>query len=204
MEKIRYKQWDNEDKKYYLREETPEELSEYLTGTLEQYLDCCKDDSRIGDKKTMQELSDLWDKLVEAKDEYIEISVSSTGPFLNIEVEIFGKIQIKLTATRTPLDDTYEVLRIESIKIHPFFLEFGYQAANVIDHVAWALGSEKTEYKIVQCNAFENAFLLFNGYEKDVVNKENEIYLVKHHRDEYGYIIRNERQARDVSPEDGE
>lgn len=204
MEKIRYKQWDNEDKKYYLREETPEELSEYLTGTLEQYLDSCKDDSRIGNEKTRQELSDLWDKLVEAKDEYIEISVSSPGPFLNIEVEIFGKIHIEFTAIRTPLDDTYEVMRIESIKIHPFFLEFGYQAANVIDHVAWALGCAKTEYQIVQCDVFEIAFLLFNGYEKDVVNKDNEIYLVKHHRDEYGYIIRNERQARDVSPEAGE
>ena len=42
--KIKYKQWDDEEKKYYLHEETEEDLRNFLIGTLETYLDDCKEE----------------------------------------------------------------------------------------------------------------------------------------------------------------
>ena len=195
-DKIKFKQWDNEEGKYVLCEESEEELRNFLLGTLETYLDDCKDE--IGDIDVIER----WSAKTYNK-EYLKASISNNGAYLNIEVSLFDKMSVTLTAHRDGLD-VYNLLEIGMIWLHPNYLPYSYQLNNVIDHVAWVLGCEKAQYMIMNPKSFEMGFLFYNGFDLNIVDMDGFIYLEKHYREEYGYIIRNERQARDVSPEDGE
>lgn len=193
-EKIKYKQWDDEEKKYYLREETEEEIRNFLIGTLETYLDVCKDE--IGDL----DIIERWDCKVHDNEDYIKASISNCGDYLNIEVSLFDKMSVTLMAHRDGLD-VYNLLEIGMIYLHPNYLPYSYQLIRVIDHVAWVLGCEKSQYRIMSPKSFEMGFLYENGYSLNIVDMDGFIYLEKHYREEYGYIIRNEGQACDAPAE---
>ena len=193
-EKIKYKQWDDEEKKYYLREETEEEIRNFLIGTLETYLDDCKDE--VGNP----DIIERWDCKVHDNEDYIKASISNCGDYLNIEVSLFDKMSVTLMAHRDGLD-VYNLLEIGMIYLHPNYLQYSYQLINVIDHVAWVLGCEKSQYMIMNPKSFEMGFLYCHGFELNVVDMDGFIYLEKHYREEYGYIIRNEGQACDAPAE---
>jgi hypothetical protein len=193
-EKIKYKQWDDEEKKYYLREETEEEIRNFLIGTLETYLDVCKDE--IGDP----DIIERWSCKVHDNEDYIKASISNRGAYLNIEVSLFEKMSVTLTAHRDGLD-VYNLLEIGMIYLHPNYLPYSYQLIRVIDHVAWVLGCEKAQYRIMSPKSFEMGFLYENGYSLNIVDMDGFIYLEKHYREEYGYIIRNEGQESDAPAE---
>ena len=93
-DKIKYKQWDNEEKKYYLREETEEDLRNFLIRTLDTYLDNCKDE--IGNP----DIIERWSCKVHDNEDYIKASISNGGAYLNIEVSLFDKMAVTLTAHR--------------------------------------------------------------------------------------------------------
>ena len=192
-EKIKYKQWDDEEKKYYLREETEEELRNFLLGTLETYLDDCKDE--IGDIDVIER----WSSKTYNK-EYLKASISNNGAYLNIEVSLFDKMSVTLTAHRDGLD-VYNLLEIGMIYLHPNYLQYSYQLINVIDHVAWVLGCEKAQYMIMNPKSFEMGFLYCHGFELNVVDMDGFIYLERHYNENHGYIIRNEGQACDAPAE---
>ena len=193
-EKIKYKQWDDEEKKYYLREETEEEIRNFLIGTLETYLDVCKDE--IGDP----DIIERWSCKVHDNEDYIKASISNCGDYLNIEVSLFDKMSVTLMAHRDGLD-VYNLLEIGMIYLHPNYLPYSYQLIRVIDHVAWVLGCEKSQYRIMSPKSFEMGFLYENGYSLNIVDMDGFIYLEKHYREEYGYIIRNEGQEGDAPAE---
>ena len=193
-DKIKFKQWDNEEGKYVLCEESEEELRNFLLGTLETYLDDCKDE--IGNP----DIIERWDCKVHDNEDYIKASISNRGAYLNIEVSLFGKMSVTLTAHRDGLD-VYNLLEIGMIYLHPNYLQYSYQLINVIDHVAWVLGCEKAQYMIMNPKSFEMGFLYCHGFELNVVDMDGFIYLEKHYREEYGYIIRNEGQACDAPAE---
>ena len=192
-DKIKFKQWDNEEGKYVLCEESEEELRNFLLGTLETYLDDCKDE--IGDIDVIER----WSSKTYNK-EYLKASISNNGAYLNIEVSLFDKMSVTLTAHRDGLD-VYNLLEIGMIYLHPNYLQYSYQLINVIDHVAWVLGCEKAQYMIMNPKSFEMGFLYENGYSLNIVDMDGFIYLEKHYREEYGYIIRNEGQACDAPAE---
>ena len=193
-DKIKYKQWDNEEKKYYLREETEEDLRNFLIRTLDTYLDNCKDE--IGNP----DIIERWSCKVHDNEYYIKASISNGGAYLNIEVSLFEKMSVTLTAYRDGLD-VYNLLEIGMINLHPNYLPYSYQLIRVIDHVAWVLGCEKSQYRIMSSRSFEMGFLYENGYSLNIVDMDGFIYLEKHYREEYGYIIRNEGQACDAAAE---
>ena len=193
-DKTKYKQWDDEEKKYYLREETEEELRNFLIGTLETYLDDCKDE--IGDP----DIIERWCCKVHDNEDYIKASTSNHGAYLNIEVSLFEKMNVTLTAHRDGLD-VYNLLEIGMIWLHPNYLQYSYQLINVIDHVAWVLGCEKSQYRIMSPKSFEMGFLYCHGFELNVVDMDGFIYLERHYNENHGYIIRNEGQACDAPAE---
>ena len=193
-DKIKYKQWDNEEKKYYLREETEEDLRNFLIRTLETYLDVCKDE--IGNP----DIIERWSCKVHDNEDYIKASISNGGAYLNIEVSLFDKMTVTLTAHRDGLD-VYNLLKIEMIWLHPNYLPYSYQLIRVIDRVAWVLGCEKSQYMIMSPKSFEMGFLYENGYSLNIVDMDGFIYLEKHYREDYGNIIRNEGQACDAPAE---
>ena len=193
-EKIKYKQWDDEEKKYYLREETEEDLRNFLIRTLDTYLDNCKDE--IGNP----DIIERWDCKVHDNEDYIKASISNCGDYLNIEVSLFDKMSVTLMAHRDGLD-VYNLLEIGMIYLHPNYLPYSYQLIRVIDHVAWVLGCEKSQYRIMSPKSFEMGFLYENGYSLNIVDMDGFIYLEKHYREEYGYIIRNEGQESDAPAE---
>ena len=193
-DKIKHKQWDNEEKKYYLREETEEDLRNLLIRTLDTYLDKCKDE--IGNP----DIIERWSCKVHDNEDYIKASISNGGTYLNIEVSLFDKMTVTLTAHRDGLD-VYNLLEIGMIYLHPNYLPYSYQLIRVIDHVAWVLGCEKSQYMIMSPKSFEMGFLYENGYSLNIVDMDGFIYLEKHYREEYGYIIRNEGQACDAPAE---
>ena len=192
-DKIKFKQWDNEEGKYVLCEKSEEELRNFLLGTLETYLDDCKDE--IGDIDVIER----WSSKTYNK-EYLKASISNNGAYLNIEVSLFDKMSVTLTAHRDGLD-VYNLLEIGMIYLHPNYLQYSYQLINVIDHVAWVLGCEKSQYRIMSPKSFEMGFLYENGYSLNIVDMDGFIYLEKHYREEYGYIIRNEGQESDAPAE---
>ena len=192
-DKIKFKQWDNEEGKYVLCEESEEELRNFLLSTLETYLDDCKDE--IGDIDVIER----WSSKTYNK-EYLKASISNNGAYLNIEVSLFDKMSVTLTAHRDGLD-VYNLLEIGMIYLHPNYLQYSYQLINVIDHVAWVLGCEKSQYRIMSPKSFEMGFLYENGYSLNIVDMDGFIYLEKHYREEYGYIIRNEGQESDAPAE---
>ena len=193
-DKTKYKQWDDEEKKYYLREETEEELRNFLIGTLETYLDDCKDE--IGDS----DIIERWCCKVHDNEDYIKASTSNHGAYLNIEVSLFEKMNVTLTAHRDGLD-VYNLLEIGMILLHPNYLQYSYQLINVIDYVAWVLGCEKSQYRIMSPKSFEMGFLYCHGFELNVVDMDGFIYLERHYNENHGYIIRNEGQACDAPAE---
>ena len=193
-EKIKYKQWDDEEKKYYLREETEEELRNFLIGTLETYLDGCKDE--VGNP----DIIERWSCKVHGNEDYIKASISNCGEYLNIEVSLFDKMSVTLMAHRDGLD-VYNLLEIGMIYLHPNYLQYSYQLINVIDHVAWVLGCEKAQYMIMNPKSFEMGFLYCHGFELNVVDMDGFIYLERHYNENHGYIIRNEGQACDAPAE---
>ena len=193
-EKIKYKQWDDEEGEYILREESEEELRNFLLGTLETYLDDCKDE--VGNP----DIIERWSCKVHDNEDYIKASISNRGAYLNIEVSLFDKMSVTLTAHRDGLD-VYNLLEIGMIYLHPNYLQYSYQLINVIDHVAWVLGCEKAQYMIMNPKSFEMGFLYCHGFELNVVDMDSFIYLEKHYREEYGYIIRNEGQEGDAPAE---
>lgn len=194
-DKIKYKQWDNEEKKYYLREETEEDLRNFLIRTLDTYLDNCKDE--IGNP----DIIERWSCKVHDNEDYIKASISNGGTHLNIEVSLFDKMTVTLTAHREGVD-VYNLLEIGMINLHPNYLPYSYQLIRVIDHVAWVLGCEKSQYMIMSSRSFEMGFLYENGYQLNIVDMDDFIYLEKHYREDYGNIIRNEGQACDAPAED--
>lgn len=192
-DKIKFKQWDNEEGKYVLCEESEEELRNFLLGTLETYLDDCKDE--IGDIDVIER----WSSKTYNK-EYLKASISNNGAYLNIEVSLFDKMSVTLTAHRDGLD-VYNLLEIGMIYLHPNYLQYSYQLINVIDHVAWVLGCEKAQYMIMNPKSFEMGFLYCHGFELNVVDMDGFIYLERHYNENHGYIIRNEGQACDAPAE---
>ena len=72
-EKIKYKQWDDEEGEYILREESEEELRNFLIGTLETYLDDCKDE--VGNP----DIIERWSCKVNDNEDYIKASISNRG-----------------------------------------------------------------------------------------------------------------------------
>ena len=193
-DKIKFKQWDNEEGKYVLCEESEEELRNFLLGTLETYLDDCKDE--VGNP----DIIERWDCKVHDNEDYIKASISNRGAYLNIEVSLFGKMSVTLTAHRDGLD-VYNLLEIGMIYLHPNYLQYSYQLINVIDHVAWVLGCEKAQYMIMNPKSFEMGFLYCHGFELNVVDMDGFIYLERHYNENHGYIIRNEGQACDAPAE---
>lgn len=192
-DKIKFKQWDNEEGKYVLCEESEEELRNFLLGTLETYLDDCKDE--IGDIDVIER----WSSKTYNK-EYLKASISNNGAYLNIEVSLFDKMSVTLTAHRDGLD-VYNLLEIGMIYLHPNYLQYSYQLINVIDHVAWVLGCEKAQYMIMNPKSFEMGFLYCHGFELNVVDMDGFIYLERHYNENHGYIIRNEGQTCDAPAE---
>ena len=192
-DKIKFKQWDNEEGKYVLCEESEEELRNFLLGTLETYLDDCKDE--IGDIDVIER----WSSKTYNK-EYLKASISNNGAYLNIEVSLFDKMSVTLTAHRDGLD-VYNLLEIGMIYLHPNYLQYSYQLINVIDHVAWVLGCEKSQYMIMNPKSFEMGFLYCHGFELNVVDMDGFIYLERHYNENHGYIIRNEGQESDAPAE---
>ena len=192
-DKIKFKQWDNEEGKYVLCEESEEELRNFLLGTLETYLDDCKDE--IGDIDVIER----WSSKTYNK-EYLKASISNNGAYLNIEVSLFDKMSVTLTAHRDGLD-VYNLLEIGMIYLHPNYLQYSYQLINVIDHVAWVLGCEKAQYMIMNPKSFEMGFLYCHGFELNVVDMDGFIYLERHYNENHGYIIRNEGQEGDAPAE---
>ena len=192
-DKIKFKQWDNEEGKYVLCEESEEELRNFLLGTLETYLDDCKDE--IGDIDVIER----WSSKTYNK-EYLKASISNNGAYLNIEVSLFDKMSVTLTAHRDGLD-VYNLLEIGMIYLHPNYLQYSYQLINVIDHVAWVLGCEKAQYMIMNPKSFEMGFLYCHGFELNVVDMDGFIYLERHYNENHGYIIRNEGQESDAPAE---
>ena len=126
-------------------------------------------------------------------EDYIKASISNGGAYINIEVSLFDKMTVTLTAHRDGVD-VYNLLEIGMIYLHPNYLPYSYQLIRVIDHVAWVLGCEKSRYMIMSSRSFEMGFLYENGYQLNIVDMDGFIYLEKHYREEYGYIIRNEGQ----------
>lgn len=179
-DKIKFKQWDNEEGKYVLCEESEEELRNFLLGTLETYLDDCKDE--VGDIDVIER----WSSKTYNK-EYIKASISNNGAYLNIEVSLFDKMSVTLTAHRDGLD-VYNLLEIGMIYLHPNYLQYSYQLINVIDHVAWVLGCEKAQYMIMNPKSFEMGFLYCHGFELNVVDMDGFIYLEKHYRVNHDFI----------------
>jgi hypothetical protein len=174
-DKIKFKQWDNEEGKYVLCEESEEELRNFLLGTLETYLDACKDE--IGNL----DIIERWSRKVHDNEDYIKASTSNHGAYLNIEVSLFEKMNVTLTAHRDGLD-VYNLLEIGMILLHPNYLQYSYQLINVIDYVAWVLGCEKAQYMIMNPKSFEMGFLYQNGYSLNIVDMDGFIYLEKHYR----------------------
>ena len=193
-EKIKYKQWDDEEGEYILREESEEELRNFLIGTLETYLDDCKDE--VGNP----DIIERWSCKVHDNEDYIKASISNGGAYLNIEVSLFDKMSVTLTAHRDGLD-VYNLLEIGMIYLHPNYLQYSYQLINVIDHVAWVLGCEKSQYMIMNPKSFEMGFLYCHGFELNVVDMDGFIYLERHYNENHGYIIRNEGQESDAPAE---
>ena len=193
-DKIKFKQWDNEEGKYVLCEESEEELRNFLLGTLETYLDDCKDE--VGNP----DIIERWSCKVHDNEDYIKASISNRGAYLNIEVSLFEKMSVTLTAHRDGLD-VYNLLEIGMIYLHPNYLQYSYQLINVIDHVAWVLGCEKAQYMIMNPKSFEMGFLFCHGFELNVVDMDGFIYLERHYNENHGYIIRNEGQACDAPAE---
>ena len=193
-DKIKFKQWDNEEGKYVLCEESEEELRNFLLGTLETYLDDCKDE--VGNP----DIIERWSCKVHDNEDYIKASISNGGAYLNIEVSLFEKMSVTLTAHRDGLD-VYNLLEIGMIWLHPNYLPYSYQLNNVIDHVAWVLGCEKAQYLIMNSKSFEMGFLYCHGFELNVVDMDGFIYLERHYNENHGYIIRNEGQACDAPAE---
>ena len=193
-EKIKFKQWDNEEGEYILREESEEELRNFLLGTLETYLDDCKDE--VGNP----DIIERWSCKVHDNEDYIKASISNRGAYLNIEVSLFDKMTVTLTAHRDGLD-VYNLLEIGMIYLHPNYLQYSYQLINVIDHVAWVLGCEKAQSMIMNPKSFEMGFLYCHGFELNVVDMDGFIYLERHYNENHGYIIRNEGQACDAPAE---
>ena len=193
-EKIKYKQWDDEEGEYILREESEEELRNFLLGTLETYLDDCKDE--VGNP----DIIERWSCKVHDNEDYIKASISKRGAYLNIEVSLFDKMTVTLTAHRDGLD-VYNLLEIGMIYLHPNYLQYSYQLINVLDHVAWVLGCEKAQYMIMNPKSFEMGFLFCHGFELNVVDMDGFIYLERHYNENHGYIIRNEGQACDAPAE---
>ena len=200
---IKFNRYDQEDKTTYCMEYKREDLHNSILGTLEAYLENCKNDIPNRSDEEKEAIIDRWDALVAASDAPYKAAISDHGAFLQIRLSLFDKIEITLDVNKEYMTAEYETIHIVRIYCHPDYLEFGYQVVNTIDHVAWVMGSRTTEYQIINPDLLEVGLLYYNGYEKDAVDPEKEIYLVKHQFEENGYKFRHERQASDVSPEAG-
>ena len=192
---IKFNRYDQEEKTTYCMEYKREDLHNYILGTLEKYLDGCKDDIKNRTDEEKKAIVKRWDELVAASDAPYKAVISDHGTFLQIRLSLFDKIEITLDANKEYLTSEYEWINIVRIFCHPDYLEFGYQVVNTIDHVAWVLGSRTTEYNIINPDLLEVGLLYYNGYEKDVVDPEKEISLVKYQIEENGYKFRTKRQT---------
>lgn len=192
---IKFNRYDQEEKTTYCMEYKREDLHNYILGTLEKYLDDCKDDIKNRTDEEKKAIVKRWDELVAASDAPYKAAISDHGTFLQIRLSLFDKIEITLDANKEYLTSEYEWINIVRIFCHPDYLEFGYQVVNTIDHVAWVLGSRTTEYNIINPDLLEVGLLYYNGYEKDVVDPEKEISLVKYQIEENGYKFRTKRQT---------
>ena len=192
---IKFNRYDQEEKTTYCMEYKREELHNYILGTLEKYLDDCKDDIKNRTDEEKKAIVKRWDELVAASDAPYKVAISDHGAFLQIRLSLFDKIEITLDANKEYLTSEYECINIVRIFCHPDYLEFGYQVVNTIDHVAWVLGSRTTEYNIINPDLLEVGLLYYNGYEKDAVDPEKEISLVKYQIEENDYKFRTKRQT---------
>ena len=192
---IKFNRYDQEEKTTYCMEYKREDLHNYILGTLEKYLDDCKDDIKNRTDEEKKAIVKRWDELVAASDAPYKAAISDHGTFLQIRLSLFDKIEITLDANKEYLTSEYEWINIVRIFCHPDYLEFGYQVVHTIDHVAWVLGSRTTEYNIINPDLLEVGLLYYNGYEKDVVDPEKEISLVKYQIEENGYKFRTKRQT---------
>lgn len=192
---IKFNRYDQEEKTTYCMEYKREDLHNYILGTLEKYLDDCKDDIKNRTDEEKKAIVKRWDELVAASDAPYKAAISDHGTFLQIRLSLFDKIEITLDANKEYLTSEYEWINIVRIFCHPDYLEFGYQVVNTIDHVAWVLGSRTTEYNIINPDLLEVGLLYYNGYEKDAVDPEKEISLVKYQIEENGYKFRTKRQT---------
>ena len=197
---IKFVRYDQEDKTTEPMEFKSEDLHNFLLLTMETYLTNCRDDIKDRTSEETKQIIDRWDKKF-ANDDPIKGAVSDNGEFLEIRLSIFDKIEIVLSADLDHRSGKYEHIEIIRILCPPDYLEFGYQIVNAIDHVAWVFGSSIIEYAIINPDLLEVGLLYYNGYEKKVVNPDNEIYLVKYQIRDYGYIIRNEGEESNAPAE---
>ena len=197
---IKFNRYDQEEKKTYAMEYKREDLHNYLLSTMEAYLTNCRDDIKNRTDEEKKQIIDRWDKEF-AKEDPIKGVIPDNGDFLEVRLSIFDKIEIVLSVDKDYTSGKYEHIEIIRILCPPDYLDFGYQIVNAIDHVAWVFGSSLIEYAIINPDRLEVGLLYYNGYEKKVVDPDNEIYLVKYQIQDYGYIIRNEGQACDAPAE---
>lgn len=197
---IKFNRYDQEEKKTYAMEYKREDLHNYLLSTMEAYLTNCRDDIKNRTDEEKKQIIDRWDKEF-AKEDPIKGVIPDNGDFLEVRLSIFDKIEIVLSVDKDYTSGKYEHIEIIRILCPPDYLDFGYQIVNAIDHVAWVFGSSLIEYAIINPDLLEVGLLYYNGYEKKVVDPDNEIYLVKYQIQDYGYIIRNEGQACDAPAE---
>ena len=197
---IKFNRYDHEEKKTYAMEYKREDLHNYLLSTMEAYLTNCRDDIKNRTDEEKKQIIDRWDKEF-AKEDPIKGVIPDNGDFLEVRLSIFDKIEIVLSVDKDYTSGKYEHIEIIRILCPPDYLDFGYQIVNAIDHVAWVFGSSLIEYAIINPDLLEVGLLYYNGYEKKVVDPDNEIYLVKYQIQDYGYIIRIKRQAGDAPAE---
>ena len=197
---IKFNRYDQEEKKTYAMEYKREDLHNYLLSTMEAYLTNCRDDIKNRTDEEKKQIIDRWDKEF-AKEDPIKGVIPDNGDFLEVRLSIFDKIEIVLSVDKDYTSGKYEYIEIIRILCPPDYLDFGYQIVNAIDHVAWVFGSSLIEYAIINPDLLEVGLLYYNGYEKKVVDPDNEIYLVKYQIQDYGYIIRNEGQESDAPAE---
>ena len=197
---IKFNRYDQEEKKTYAMEYKREDLHSYLLSTMEAYLTNCRDDIKNRTDEEKKQIIDRWDKEF-AKEDPIKGVIPGNGDFLEVRLSIFDKIEIVLSVDKDYTSGKYEYIEIIRILCPPDYLDFGYQIINAIDHVAWIFGSSIIEYAIINPDLLEVGLLYYNGYEKKVVNPDNEIYLVKYQIRDYGYIIRNEGQESNAPAE---
>ena len=198
---IKFNRYDQEEKKTYAMEYKREDLHNYLLSTMEAYLTNCRDDIKNRTDEEKKQIIDRWDKEYAANEYPIKGVIPDNGDFLEVRLSIFDKIEIVLSVDKDYTSGKYEHIEIIRILCPPDYLDFGYQIVNAIDHVAWVFGSSIIEYAIINPDLLEVGLLYYNGYEKKVVNPDNEIYLVKYQIRDYGYIIRNEGQESDAPAE---